>query len=194
MVRLAMLCTAALALSACNRNDAADAPANQADAANDAAGAPANGDAAELGEGWSTEIRDGSGNKVGLLSYASGDPKGLPLTISVQGLPPGVHGMHLHQAGKCEGPKFESAGPHWNPVGRQHGHDNPKGAHAGDIPNLRVDANGNGKAELSLPKDSGERPQGLALVIHADPDDDKTDPGGNSGERIACAVIFPPPN
>ena len=194
MLRLAMLCTAALVVSACNRNDAADGTANQANAVDDTAEATANADAAALGEGWSTEIRDGSGKDVGLLSYVNGDPKGLPLTIRVHDLPPGDHGMHLHQSGTCEGPKFESAGAHWNPAGRQHGHDNPQGAHAGDLPNLRVDANGNGKAEYLLPKDSGERPQGLALVIHADPDDDKTDPSGNSGERIACAVLFPAPN
>ena len=102
--------------------------------------------------------------------------------------------MHLHEVGKCEGPRFESAGAHWNPGGRQHGHDNPQGPHAGDLPNIRLEADGLAKAEYLFPKGSGEYPQGLALVIHADPDDDKTDPSGNSGERIACAVLFPAPN
>jgi Cu-Zn family superoxide dismutase len=194
MLRLAMLCTAALALSACNRNDAADEPANQANVANLAAEAPANGDVATLGEGWSSKITDAAGKDVGLLSYLNGDPKGVPLTIRVHDLPPGDHGMHLHAVGKCEGPKFESAGAHWNPAGRQHGHDNPQGPHAGDIGNLPVDANGNGRAEYLLANGSGDHPQGLSLVIHADRDDDKTDPSGNSGERIACAVLLPAPN
>jgi Cu-Zn family superoxide dismutase len=184
MLRLAMLCTAALALSACNRNDAADERANQANAVNQAAEAT----------DYEEEIRDAAGNVVGLLSYVNGDPRGLPLTIRVHDLPPGLHGMHLHEAGKCEGPRFESAGAHWNPAGRQHGHDNPQGPHAGDIFNFKVGANGNGRAEYLLAKDSGEHPQGLSLVIHADLDDDKTDPSGNSGERIACAVLFPAPN
>ncbi len=193
MLRLAMLCTAALVATACDRNDAADGPANQANGVNQAADAPANGDVAALGEGSSTELRDPSGKAVGLLSYVSGDSRGLPLTIRVSDLPAGVHGMHLHETGKCEGPKFESAGAHWNPGNRQHGRANPDGPHAGDLPNIEIGDNGDGTAEYLVPKDAGPHPQGLALVIHAAPDDDRTDPSGNSGDRIACAVVLPAP-
>ena len=195
MFRHALLCTAAaLALSACNRNDAADAPANEAAAVDDAAGASANADIAPQGEGSSAAIVDGAGATVGSVAYVNGDPRGLPLTIKVEGLQAGVHGMHLHEVGTCEGPKFESAGAHWNPAGRQHGHDNPQGAHAGDLGNITVAADGTGSASHLVPKDAGAHPRGLALVVHAERDDAKTDPSGNSGDRIACGVVIPAPS
>ena len=114
------------------------------------------------------------------------------LRIAVQGLPPGEHGLHLHAAGRCEGPAFQSAGAHWNPAGRQHGHLNPQGAHAGDLPNLTVSANGRGALNFLVPGAGLADADGTALVIHAKPDDYRTDPSGNSGDRIACAVIAAP--
>ena len=184
MPRLALLCTAALLAAACDRQQPPAADAN--DAANDAAAAPA-------GEGHKAAIVDGAGKTVGSVAYVSGDPRGMPLTIAVEGVPPGVHGMHLHEVGTCEGPKFESAGAHWNPAARQHGHDNPQGAHAGDLGNITVAADGTGQASQVVPTDAGERPRGLSLVIHANADDEKTDPSGNSGDRIACGVVIPAP-
>jgi Cu-Zn family superoxide dismutase len=106
-----------------------------------------------------------------------------------------MHGIHLHAIGRCEGPDFKSAGGHWNPAGHQHGRDNPMGAHLGDLPNF--DVAGQTVASLTLPvggitaADLADA-DGTALVIHADPDDYKTDPSGNSGARIACAVLAPP--
>ncbi|HEY0627702.1 MAG TPA: superoxide dismutase family protein [Sphingomicrobium sp.] len=114
------------------------------------------------------------------------------LRIAVQGLSPGEHGLHLHAVGRCDGPAFQSAGAHWNPASKQHGHLNPVGAHAGDLPNLTVSANGRGALNFLVPGAGLADADGTALVIHAKPDDYRTDPSGNSGDRIACAVIAPP--
>ena len=113
---------------------------------------------------------------------------GNTLSIEAVGLPPGAHGLHLHAVGRCDGPDFSSAGPHWNPANRQHGSENPQGSHLGDLPNLDVGADGNGSVTLTVP--SGFLDQdGAALVIHASPDDYRTDPSGNSGARISCAAF-----
>ena len=117
---------------------------------------------------------------------------GTYLRIAVQGLPPGDHGLHLHAVGRCDGPSFESAGAQWNPAGRQHGHLNPQGAHAGDLPNLTASANGRGAINFLVTGGSLADADGTSLVIHARADDYRTDPSGNSGERIACAVLAPP--
>lgn len=114
------------------------------------------------------------------------------LRIAVEGLPAGEHGLHLHAVGRCEGPAFQSAGPHWNPAAKQHGHLNPAGAHAGDLPNLTVSANGRGALNFLVSGAGLADADGTALVIHAKPDDYRTDPSGDSGDRIACAVIAPP--
>lgn len=108
--------------------------------------------------------------------------------VTARGLPPGVHGIHLHDAGLCEGPGFDSAGPHWNPTTAQHGRENPQGPHLGDLPNLEVGADGRASASFAA-QDGLADANGFALVIHADPDDNRTDPSGNSGARIACAAI-----
>ena len=125
---------------------------------------------------------------------------GVVLRIDAKGLPPGLHGVHLHAVGRCDAPKFTSAGAHWNPANKQHGHQNPNGFHAGDLGNLGVGADGNLVAGLYVPgarlrtDGLGDGPvlldaDGAALVFHAKADDEKTDPSGNSGDRIACAVL-----
>lgn len=113
------------------------------------------------------------------------------VTIAATHLAPGDHGLHLHDKGRCEGPGFTSAGGHWNPAGRQHGRDNPLGAHAGDLPNLFVDTSGRGALKVVIPR-GWQDADGAALVVHAKPDDYRTDPSGASGERVACAVIAAP--
>ena len=117
---------------------------------------------------------------------------GTYLRIAAQELPPGDHGLHLHAVGRCDGPAFQSAGAHWNPAGRQHGHLNPAGAHAGDLPNLTASANGRGAINFMVTGGSLADADGTSLVIHAQADDYLTDPSGNSGDRIACAVLAPP--
>lgn len=191
MIRTAILLSAAaLSLTACNR---AQAPENFADNsgidhgdANAAAGTAA----AEA-----VPLRMADGKQVGTVAMR-GDPHGVTLTVNATAIPAGTYGMHVHEFGKCEGPKFESAGAHWNPAGKQHGKDNPAGAHMGDLDNLVVGANGRGGATISLTGTSLNAgtlldADGAAVVVHAKPDDYKTDPSGNSGDRIACAVLGP---
>lgn len=119
-------------------------------------------------------------------------PGGVTFRIGAAGLPHGIHGVHVHAVGRCEGPGFASSGPHWNPRGAKHGFNNPAGPHAGDLPNLTVAANGVLAEAVTLPQASFATlldADGAALVIHARADDYATDPSGNSGDRIACAVI-----
>ena len=93
---------------------------------------------------------------------------------------------------RCDAPRFESAGGHWNPADKEHGLENPKGQHAGDMPNLTIDADGRGTLSYSLKGATIEGirdADGSALVVHKLPDDQKTDPSGNSGDRLACGVF-----
>jgi Cu-Zn family superoxide dismutase len=131
---------------------------------------------------------DGSARGTVTLNEAR---DGSTLHVRASGLSAGEHGLHLHEKGLCEGPAFASAGGHWNPSGRKHGRDNPAGAHLGDLPNLRVDAATTGSASFTIAPGFADA-DGTALVIHAKNDDYRTDPSGNSGDRIACAVIAPP--
>lgn len=125
---------------------------------------------------------------------------GAEVTVRVSGLTPGAeHGFHVHERGLCGPPDFSSAGGHFNPHGRQHGFQNPAGPHAGDLPNLRANAEGvadttflatNVRLRAGAPE-SLVREGGVALMVHARPDDYRTDPSGESGDRIACAVLRP---
>ena len=143
--------------------------------------------------GFSGRIRDASGKAVGTVAGRP-DQQGLIVTVAAtDGLTPGEHGMHLHSAGRCDPPAFASSGGHWDPSGHRHGTDNPNGPHDGDWGNLEIGADGRGSTERLIPRWHGRIPDsGLALVIHAARDDNLTDPDGNSGARIACAVIIPP--
>jgi Cu-Zn family superoxide dismutase len=187
----------AISLSGCTNNE--PSPNNAATvnvSANDAGpGNETTGNSAMAGVPQSFNFNGGDGRLLGTVTVSE-DPAGLVLNISGIGMPAGVHGIHLHQKGLCEGPKFESAGPHWNPAAKKHGSENPEGPHAGDLPNLTVAADGT--ANVSIPvagakMSSGELmladADGTALVIHAKADDYKTDPSGDSGDRVACAVV-----
>ena len=147
----------------------------------------------------SDELGPVQGASIALVNWAGmvtgavqAEPRttGTYLRIAVQGMSAGDHGLHLHAVGRCDGPSFNSAGAHWNPAGRQHGHLNPQGAHRGDLPNLTVSANGRGAINFLVPGQLADA-DGTSLVIHARPDDYRTDPSGNSGDRLACAVLVP---
>jgi len=144
----------------------------------------------------SAVLRDASGKEVGAATLTV-TPSGVLISLDLTAVPPGEHGFHVHTTGKCEPPDFKSAGPHFNPDQTKHGFMTPEGPHAGDLPNLHVPADGKLQVEVLEPNVtlSGEAPlldaDGSALVIHAGADDYKTDPAGNSGNRIACGVITP---
>jgi Cu-Zn family superoxide dismutase len=141
------------------------------------------------------ELRNATGQVVAsaTLTQVAGAVR---VVLEAQGLPPGAKGVHIHAVGKCDPPDFTTAGGHFNPQGRQHGALNPQGPHAGDLPNLTVGADGKGQLEsttqlvtLLAGPTSVFDADGSALVVHAAPDDFRTDPTGNSGARIACGAI-----
>lgn len=140
------------------------------------------------------ELKDGQGKDVGTLLIWDQGP-GVALQLDLHDLTPGEHAIHFHAVPKCEGPDFKSAGGHFNPEGKKHGFDNPEGHHAGDMKNFTVAADGKAKAKLEDPdvtlKDGPHSllTNGAAVVVHAKADDYKTDPSGNSGDRVACGVM-----
>lgn len=141
-------------------------------------------------------ILNTKGVPIGTATIVESKKHGLRVSVRVKGLERGERAVHLHTIGICEGPNFASAGPHWNPAGKQHGRDNPMGAHAGDLPNLLVDRKGRAALKFDIADaklDGGGSAlldqDGAAIVIHAHSDDQRTDPSGNSGDRIACGVI-----
>jgi Cu-Zn family superoxide dismutase len=153
--------------------------------------------ASSLAKGNSTtvQVKDAAGKDVGSIKIKS-IATGVELILNLHGLPAGEHAIHFHQNAKCEGPDFKSAGPHFNPDGKQHGLENPKGSHAGDMLDFTVDAKGNAKAtivnknvNLGTDGHSLYSNGGTAVVLHAKADDMHSDPAGNAGDRIACGVI-----
>jgi Cu-Zn family superoxide dismutase len=177
---LLLIGSAALTLAACATRDRAGAPEG----------------AASSTPRLTADLRDGEGrSRARATVEQSGDS--LRVRIEAIGMSPGTYGTHIHAVGRCDPPGFTTAGPHWNPIGQMHGKDNPKGMHKGDLPNLMVGADGRGNFEYTIPNAtlSGMNASklvdedGAAVVIHAKPDDYRTDPSGNSGDRIACGVL-----
>lgn len=137
---------------------------------------------------------NGSGQVIGAIS-PSQTSGGVSLAISASGVPHGLHGVHVHAVGRCDPASFDSAGSHWNPAARKHGFNDPQGPHAGDLPNVAASSSGVVRETVVLAGTSLAQladADGSALVIHASADDYVTDPSGNSGARIACAVLAPP--
>jgi superoxide dismutase, Cu-Zn family len=150
---------------------------------------------AQEGQKAKADLVNAQGAKVGSAELTQ-TPDGVKIDVTVSGLTPGLHGFHIHAMGKCDGPDFKSAGGHFNPYAKKHGLKNPDGAHAGDMENLEVGADGTGKAQVVDKQVTlGEGPNslfhdgGTAIVIHASPDDEMSDPAGNAGARVACGPI-----
>ena len=140
-------------------------------------------------------IRGADGQQIGTATLTE-TAAGVRVALQLRSLPPGEHGIHVHAVGTCEAPAVTSAGGHFNPTNAQHGLRNPAGAHAGDLPELLVAANGTAsyttttnRFTLGPGAASLFDADGSSIVVHADPDDHVTDPTGNSGARIACGAI-----
>ncbi len=171
MTRSAVLVLAA-ALAACTAAPAGQAPPARALAAT---------------------LRDAQGATVGTATLTQ-EQGFVRLVVDAQGLTPGQHGIHIHARGVCTPPDFASAGGHFNPGGRQHGMGNPAGQHAGDFPNLQAGADGRARydavsAHLTMAGPGAVLPDSTAVVIHAQRDDQVSDPTGNAGGRVACGVL-----
>lgn len=147
-------------------------------------------------EALKVPIINTDGNNIGEADITEG-ADGVTIAIKAEGLTPGQHGFHIHEKGECTPPLFETAGGHFNPTDKEHGFNNLKGFHAGDLPNVEVGKDGKldaavttAEITLKLGQDNSILDDdGSALVLHEKEDDYKTDPAGNSGDRIACAVI-----
>lgn len=143
----------------------------------------------------SAELRNARGQVVGTAILAQVSD-GVRILMTVSGLPRGEKAVHIHEVGRCDPPAFTSAGEHFNPGRTAHGLLNPGGPHAGDLPNVQIEADGTGRLEtfndritLMATWHSLFDEDGSSLVIHGAPDDHRTDPTGNSGPRVACGVV-----
>jgi Cu-Zn family superoxide dismutase len=132
------------------------------------------------------ELKNAQGQPVGTVTLSAARSGGVSMALELKNLPPGRHAIHFHESAKCEAPSFESAGEHYNPEHRKHGLFNPEGPHAGDINNFTVRKNGTAKTTLIAARMTLDTP--AAIIVHAKADDLKSDPAGNSGDRIACGV------
>jgi Cu-Zn family superoxide dismutase len=143
------------------------------------------------------EMRSASGGLHGTLRLVPMVDGSVRLRGTLTDVPAGRHGIHLHAIGRCDGPTFESAGGHFNPAASKHGLNNPDGPHAGDAPNIEADGTRRAVVDVSLGGGSATvlssnalfDDDGAAVLVHAQEDDQVTDPSGNSGARVACGVV-----
>lgn len=149
------------------------------------------------GELWANAgLKPTKGNKtIGEVTFEQVGDK-VRVVAFVQGLKPGQeHGFHIHEKGDCSAPDAMSAGGHFNPFGKPHGHPTSAERHAGDLPALKADKDGRARMDVTLDqitlKPGPGNIIGRSVIVHADPDDYKTQPTGNSGARLACGVIQP---
>jgi superoxide dismutase, Cu-Zn family len=147
---------------------------------------------AEVGKTPHVTIINDKGKEIG-TAVLKQEANGVSMHVKVSALPPGKHGIHIHEAA-FEDSDFDSSGAHLNPYNKHHGLNNPKGPHLGDMPNLDVKSDGMAEGDFmitgaSLEPGKENSLRGRSIIIHAKEDDQKTDPSGNSGNRIAGGVI-----
>ncbi len=149
---------------------------------------------AEVSEVITADLARADGSWAGVATISKRSD-GVFLSLAGEAPAAGTFGMHIHAVGKCQGPEFTTAGPHWNPSMKQHGRENPMGTHNGDLPNVVAGADKKLTLEQRLDDIILEGAGGIldadggALVIHEKADDYKTDPSGNSGKRIICGIF-----
>ncbi|KAA6451807.1 superoxide dismutase family protein [Bacillus swezeyi] len=137
------------------------------------------------------------GTETGFIEVSESASEGLDLRVAAYDLPPGLLAFHIHETGECKKPDFESAGAHFNPSQKEHGFNNPKGHHAGDLPNIEVGADGKVDVVVNAPDVTLDKSSkfslldqdGSAFIIHEHQDDDLTNPSGNSGDRMVCGAL-----
>ncbi|MBL8267935.1 superoxide dismutase family protein [Steroidobacter sp.] len=177
----------ALLIAACGRNEDGASVATTS--------APQTTATAEATAGGAVQLSPTKGNTAngGLNVSAAGS--GVKLSGMIQGLKPDSEfGFHFHEKGDCSAPDATSAGAHFNPTDHDHGNPQAQPHHAGDMLNVKSDAQGVAEVSIDNPEVSLQTGQpndilGKALVVHAKPDDYQTQPSGDSGDRIACGVV-----
>lgn len=142
-----------------------------------------------------SDLHSSTNEKLTGLMKVKDEGENLKIEIEVLGLKPSSkHGIHIHENGICEGPYYKTSGDHFNPYKHAHGKPESKLRHIGDMGNIDTDANGAGKKVIILPKEKMDDLNliiGKSVLLHAGADDLKTQPSGNSGDRIACGLIKP---
>jgi Cu-Zn family superoxide dismutase len=178
-----------LALTACGDAGRRDR------ATNDKPGAAVDSPAADTAAGNITaQVRNSSGKELGTLTLTDAG-QGISVAGRLTGLPPGEHGIHLHQTGRCDPPAFGSAGDHWNPTNTTHGTKSPNGPHLGDLLNLTVSRDSSVTVQATTPGGTLRGANalldqdGAAVVVHAKRDDYRSQPAGDSGDKIACGAV-----
>lgn len=180
-----------VSLAACG-DTGRDAGAGAADTG--LSGGAADTAAAAAGTGGAATLLDSAGRNLGRVTLTEGTG-GITLAGELTGLPPGEHAIHLHAVGLCDAPTFESAGEHWNPTNSQHGSKSPEGPHLGDLLNITVGSDSAVTVQATTPGGTlrGQNPlldaDSAAVVVHASPDDYRTQPSGDAGDRIGCGPV-----
>ena len=146
-------------------------------------------------------IKTSTGDDAGKATFSETKKGKLEIKLALKNLPEGDHAVHIHQKPVCDPPDFTTAGGHFNPDMKQHGTLNPMGHHNGDLgQNLTVGVEHTANVTITVdylsvgtgsPNDITAN-GGTSIMVHAKADDMKTDPSGNSGNRIACGVISAP--
>jgi Cu-Zn family superoxide dismutase len=196
-LKMTLVLTSALALSglaACNKEkptEVVETPVAATEAA--APAAPISTNPAPPGAGQTADVTLQSRDaKVSGTVHFTSEAAGVHVVADVKGVKPGQHGFHLHEKGDCSTPDYKSAGGHFNPGNASHACDPTNPRHAGDFGNITVGADGTGHLDVTTTALSFDGPNavvGKAVILHAGADDCKTQPTGNSGDRLACGVV-----